>query len=163
MPDRTPSTTAWQRVRDRVRADAADYRAGGATVIEVFADHGTVRAPTKQPVTFSFTIPDDTVAMLRRQLEDQRGRSRLKTEIQYADADQTRFYVLTVRDEAASLRILIAGGVDHDALTDHTGTDTDTDTDTPYSARTVLRSVTDTIALELRHATLDPFLVGLDP
>jgi hypothetical protein len=143
-------TTAWQRIRERVTTRAATYRNDGDTVLEVFADHGAVRQPPDQRVTFSFTIPDDDVAKLREHVGDS---SSMWTDVEYLDVVQTRLYVLAVRDEAAELRIFVAGGIRHRALQECPQTD--------GPAQTILRSATGTVALELHHSDRSPFLENL--
>jgi hypothetical protein len=151
MTANTTLTTAWQRIRERVTTRAATYRNDGDTVLELFADHGAVRQSPDQPVTFSFTIPDDDVAELRDRVGDS---SSLWTNIEYVDVTRTRLYVLVVHAETAELRILVAGGIRHQAL----GKCPETD----RSARTVLRSATGTVGLELHHSDCSPFLADLD-
>jgi hypothetical protein len=148
-PDR-PLTAAWQQIRERVRTRAATYREAGETVVEVFADFGAVRQPSDRPMTLSFTVSDDTVAELREHSVDG---SLLKTEVQYVDVEGTRLYVLEVDDESTDRRVLVAGGVDHQSLSNYT--------DTTGVARTVVRSATGTVGLELRHADREPFLEEL--
>jgi hypothetical protein len=151
MSSDRPRTAAWERVRERVRADAAAYREEGDTVIEVFADHGAVQQPPDHPVRFSFTVPGDTVSTLRQRVEDS---SHLRTEVQYVDVDGTRLYVLDVHDDGTEQRILLAGGIGHRQLAQCP------DADGP--ARTVVLSVTGTVALELHHGAAGPFLVDLE-
>ena len=140
----------WQQIRARVRTRAAAYRETGDTVVEVFADFGAVRQPSDQPMTLSFTVPGATVAELRDHSVEG---SLLETEIQYVDIEGTRLYVLEISDESADRRLLVAGGVDHQSLSNYT--------DTTGAARTVVRSATGTVGLELRHADRGPFLDNL--
>lgn len=149
-PD-SPDATAWERIRETVKADATNYRDQGDTVIEVFADHSTVRQPTDQPVTFSYTVPGDTISDLQQHVT---GGLRLHTEIKYVDVEGTRLYVLDVRAEGEDLTVLIAGGVRSELLQEFT--------DERGPARTVVRSVSGTVPLELRHDSVEPFLTGLD-
>ena len=146
----TTLATAWERIRDRVSTMATTYREDGETVLEVFADYSAVKQRSDQPVTFSFTVPDDTVDELVQQVEDG---VLLETDVQYVDVNRTRLYVLEVYDEAADLRIFVAGGIDHQSLTELTNMD--------GPARTTVRSATGTVALELRHSDIAPFLVEL--
>ena len=148
-PDR-PRTAVWQQIRERVQTRAAADRETGDTVVEVFADFGAVRQPPDRPMTLSFTVPDDTVAELRDHSVDG---SSLETEIQYVDVESTRLYVLEISDESVDRRVLVAGGVGHQSLSNYT--------DTTGAARTVVRSATGTVGLELRHADREPFLDGL--
>jgi len=130
---------------------ATEYREQGDTVLEVFADHGTVRQPTDEPVTFSYTVPSDTVSEIQQHINDG---TRLHTEVQYVDVEGTRLYVLAVHDESAALRVLIAGGVRHESLREFV--------DERGPARTLVRSVTGAVPLELRHDSVELFLVGFD-
>jgi ribosomal protein S28E/S33 len=151
MPSENPITTAWEQIRDRVRTDAAAYRERGDSVCEVFADHGAVRQSDEGPVRFSFTISGETATALEDHIGD---RSVSRTQVQYADVDQVRFYVLDVHDRARAVRILVAGGVRHQSLLEYT--------DASGPARTVLRSVTGTTVLELEHESVEPFLAELE-
>lgn len=151
MESNRPDTTAWERVRDRVNAMAAEYREHGDTVLEVFADHSAVRQPSDEPITFSYTVPDDTIAELREHVGDS---TPLHTEIRYVDLEQTRMYVLEVHDESAGLRVLIAGGVRHQSIREYT------DEDGP--ARTVIRSATGMDPVEFHHDSVAPFVTGFD-
>ncbi len=156
MTEETVLTTAWRQIREQIRTDAAEYRAAGDTVIEAFADHSAVRRASEETIRFSFTIPNNTVTEIQQHAQPQ---SLSHTEIRYTDVDRTRFYVLHVHDEPPTVRVLIAGAVDHRSLTDSV----DSLTGTQRSARTVLRSATGTVVLNLRHASLDPFLAELGP
>lgn len=149
-PDR-PDTTAWDRVRDHVSANATAYRQRGDTVLEAFADHSTVRQPPEQPLTFSYTVPNDVISELQDHVRDD---ARLTTDVRYVDVAQTRLYVLETHDERAELRILIAGGIRHQSLQQFVAAH--------GPARTVVRSVTGTVPLELRHDSVNPFLDGFD-
>lgn len=151
MESNRPDTTAWERVRDRVNATAAEYREHGDTVLEVFADHSAVRQPPDGPITFSYTVPDDTIAELQKHVRDS---APLHTDIQYVDVEQTRMYVLDVHDESAGVRVLIAGGVRHESIGEYT------DEDGP--ARTVIRSATGMDPVEFQHDSVAPFFVGFD-
>ncbi|ERH09158.1 MAG: hypothetical protein J07HX64_00910 [halophilic archaeon J07HX64] len=133
-----------------MRTKAAAYREAGDTVVEVFADFGAVRQQSDQPMTLSFTAPDDTVDELRDHSVDG---SPLETEVQYVDIEGTRLYVLEVNDKGADRRLLVAGGVDHQSLSNYT--------DTTGAARTVVRSATGTVGLDLHHADRSPFLADL--
>jgi hypothetical protein len=101
-------------------------------------------------MTLSFTVSDDTVAELREHSVDG---SLLETEVQYVDVEGTRLYVLDVDDESADRRMLVAGGVDHQSLSNYI--------DTTGAARTVVRSATGTVGLDLHHADRSPFLSDL--
>lgn len=151
MSSNNPDAAAWERVRDRVSETATEYRQQGDTVLEVFADHSTLRQPSDQPLTFSFTVSDDTISELQKHI---RENVRLDTEIKYVDVERTRLYVLNAHDEHGKLRVLIAGGIRHRSLRRVS------DEDGP--ARTIVRSITDTIPLELRHSSVAPFLVGVE-
>jgi hypothetical protein len=151
MSPENPITTAWEQIRERVRADAAAYRERGDSVCEVFADHGAVRQSAEGPVTFSFTIPGDTATELEKQVGD---RSVSQTQIQYTDVDNVRFYVLAVQDRTGATRVLVAGGIRHQQLLECT--------DANGSARTVLRSATGATVLELQHESVGPFLAELE-
>lgn len=149
MSSNNSDAAAWERVRNRVSETAREYRQQGDTALEVFADHGTLRQPSDQPPTFCFTVSDDTVSELQKHIRED---VRLGTEIKYADVEGTRLYVLEAHDEHTKLKILIAGGIRHRSLrqvSDENG-----------PARTIVRSITDTVPLELRHSTVAPFLVG---
>jgi hypothetical protein len=151
MSSNNSDAAAWERVRDRVSETATEYRQQGDTVLEVFADHSTLRRPSDQSLTFCFTVPDDTISELQKHIRED---VRLDTEIRYVDVEGTRLYVLEAHDEHTNLRILIAGGIRHRSLrqvSDENG-----------PARTVVRSITDTIPLELYHSSMAPFLVGVE-
>jgi len=150
MSPENPITTAWEQIRERVRADAAAYRERGDAVCEVFADHGAVSRSAEGHVILSFTISGDTVTKLEDHLG---GRSVSQTQVQYADVDQVRFYVLELYDGTGAIQGLVAGGVGHKGLLECTGAN--------GSARTVLRSVTGTTVLELEHESVEPFLAEL--
>ena len=151
MPSENPTTTAWEQIRERVRTAAAAYREQGDSVCAVFADHGAVRPSDEGPVTFSFTISGETATALEDHVAD---RSISQTEIQYADVDRVRFYVLDVHDRTEPIRILVAGGIRHQRLL--------ACVDTNGPARTVLRSATGTTVLELHHESVEPFLAALE-
>lgn len=154
MTEETALTAAWRQIREQIRTDASEYRAAGDTVIEAFADHSAVRRASEQTIRFSFTIPDNTVTEVQQHAQHE---SLSHTKIQYTDVDRTRFYVLHVHDKPPTVRVLIAGAVDHQSLMESV----DSLTGTQGSARTVLRSATGTIVLNLRHASLGPFLAEL--
>lgn len=151
MSANDPDAAAWKRVRDRVSETAREYRQQGDTALEVFADHGTLRQPSDQPPTFSFTVSDDTVSELQEHIRED---VRLDTAIKYVDVEGMRLYVLEAHDEQTNLRVLIAGGVRHRSLRQVSNEN--------GPARTVVRSITDTIPLELRHRSVAPFLVGVE-
>ena len=148
-PDR-PRTAVWQQIREQVRARAAAYREAGDAVVEVFADFGAVQQQSDRPMTLSFTVSDDTVAELREHSVDG---SPLETEIEYVDIEGTRLYVLEITDGGEDQRLLVAGGVDHQSLSNYI--------DTTGAARTVVRSATGTVGLDLHHADRSPFLSDL--
>lgn len=150
MTAETPLTTAWNRVREHVSQIADTHRSNGNTVIEVFADHGTVHTPTDGPVTFVFTLPGETIETLRqRGIEDAVS----QTEIQYGDVDAHRLYLLTV-ETTAEVTVIIAGGIRHDRLT--------ACADAAGRARTRLRGIDDTVGLQLEHDDVAPFVCDLE-
>lgn len=67
------------------------------------------------------------------------------------DVEETHLYVLNAHDEHGQLRGLIAGGIRHRSLR--------WVSDENRPARIIVRSITDTIPLELRHSSMAPFLV----
>ena len=145
-----PRTAAWQQVREHVKAKATAHRENGGTAVEVFADFGAVRQPPDRPVTLSFTAPDGTVADLRSRDVDG---AFLETEVRYVDTDGTRLYALEIGDGETGLWLLVAGGIDHRSLSGYA--------DTTGAARTVVRSATGAVGVELRHADRDPFFAEL--
>jgi len=150
MADDSPLATAWRRVRDEVRASAGALREDGATVHTALSDHGTVR-PGSDPVTFSFTVDDETATGLADlPLAD----TDLRTTVQYLDADGHRFVVLECRPPDDDLVVFVAGGVRLEALEEH-----DDDPDQP--ARTVVRGVDGREVLTLTHERLAPFLAEI--
>ncbi|MFC6737219.1 hypothetical protein ACFQEQ_13345, partial [Halolamina salina] len=67
-----PLAAAWTRVRNVVGSTAATYREEGREVVEVVADHATVRG-SDDPVTLSFTVPGDAADELAAAVDDDAG------------------------------------------------------------------------------------------
>ncbi|MFC7187732.1 DUF7529 family protein [Halorubrum yunnanense] len=150
MSAETPLTAAWNRLRETVTSVAAEHRTDGRTVVEAYADHGAVRSATGEPLTFVFTVPGDATTALRRAVAPTEVR---RTEVRYVDIDGYRLYVLEIHQADDSPVALVAGGIRQRSLREQA--------DTAGRARTVVRSLDDTVALELRHDTRTPFLTEL--
>ncbi|GAB7012432.1 DUF7529 family protein [Halolamina salina] len=141
-----PLAAAWTRVRNVVGSTAATYREEGREVVEVVADHATVRG-SDDPVTLSFTVPGDAADELAAAVDDD---ATYRTEVQYVDVDGTRLFVLEVRAPEAPV-VLLAGGVGHDSLRPHAS-----DPDAP--ARTLVRRVDGGEAAQFGHERVAPFV-----
>lgn len=150
MPTETPLTLAWNRLRETVTTIATEYRTNGHSVVETYADHGTVKTATGEPLTFAFTVPGDAATTLRQAVTPTEVH---QTEIQYVDIDGYRLYVLEIHQADDSAIALVAGGIRLQALREHA--------DTAGQAETIVRSLDDTVALKLQHDTRTPFLTGL--
>lgn len=150
MPTETPLTAAWNRIRETVTTAAAEYRADGHTVVETYADHGTVRSGADEELTFVFTVADDAATTLQRTLT---ATAIDRTEVRYVDVDGHRLYVLEIHQAEDAAIAFVAGGIRQQRLREHA--------DTTGRARTVVRSLDDTVALELQHDTRAPFLTEL--
>ena len=150
MSANTPPTAAWNRLRDTVATIAADYRAAGHTVIEAYADHGTLKAPDDGPLTFVFTVSGETATALSEQTSASAIR---RTEVQYVDAGGYRLYLLAIHQPDDDAVALVTGGIQERSLAPHANTS--------GSARTRVRSITDSVALELAHDDRAPFFEGL--
>lgn len=150
MPTEHSLAAAWDRLRETATNVAAEYRADGHTVVEAYADHGTVRSATGEPLTFVFTVPDDAVTGLQRTITTTQIH---RTEIQYVDTDGYRLYVLDIHQSDDSAIALVAGGIQRKLLQEYA--------DTTGQAQTVVRSLDNTIALKLQHDMRTPFLTGL--
>lgn len=150
MTTETPLTAAWSRIREELTSTAEAHRENGISVVEAYADHGTVRTSTEGPITFVFTLPGETIERLRdRVTEDAVS----ETEVRYSDVDGQRLYLLSVRT-TDGMRILVAGGVRHDRLT--------ACADASGRARTRLRGVDGTAGLHVEHDDVAPFVRDLE-
>lgn len=147
MAEDSPLATAWRRLREEVRASAGALREDGATVVTALSDHGTIR-PGSEPVTFSFTVDDETAATLG---DLPLTGTDLQTTVQYLDAEGHRFLVLECRPPDDDLVLFVAGGVRLEALEKRRD-------DPEQSARTVVRAVDGREVLQLTHERLAPFL-----
>lgn len=150
MSANTPPTAAWNRLRETVAAVAGDHRAAGRTVIEAYADHGTVRATDGGLVTFTFTVSNMTVTALREQTT---ASAIDRTEVRYVDTGGYRLYLLEIYQSDDTVA-LIAGGIRQRSLTAYA--------DTSGPARTRVRSIAEAVALELAHDERSPFLAGVE-
>jgi hypothetical protein len=150
MPTGTSLTAAWSRVRETVTTAVKSHRAKGYAVVVAYADNGTVRSAPNGPLTFVFTVPDDAATRIRQTL---RPAAVSHTTVQYVDADGYRLYVLGIHQKDDSSIGFISGGITHRSLREHT--------DTIGQAETVVRSLTDTIAVKLQHRKRTPFLTEL--
>lgn len=146
MTAESPLTAAWNRIREQLTATADTLRENETAVVEAVADHGTIYSVTDDAVELVFTVPGETVDTLRDRVD---GSSVSETEVQYTDTAGHRLYLLIVHTNSGP-GVLIAGGVGHDRLRDHT--------DTTGSLRTRLRGVDDRTGLQLEHDELDPFV-----
>ncbi|WP_435114905.1 DUF7529 family protein [Halolamina sp. C58] len=144
-----PLAAAWTRVRNVVSSTAATYREDGHEVVEVVADHATVRQ-TDDAVTLSFTAPGDLADELAAAVDDDAA---YRTEVQYVDVDGTRLFVLDVQAPDAPV-VLLAGGVGHDSLRPHAS-------EPDAAARTLVRRVDGREAARFDHERVAPFVDGL--
>jgi hypothetical protein len=147
----TPHTAAWDRLRDTVATVAADYRAAGHTVVEAYADHGTIKAPNDGPVKFVFTVAGETVTTLTEQMT---ANTICRTEIQYVDTGGYRLYLLEVHQSDDSTIALVAGGIEKRLLVPYA--------DTSGAAQTKVRSISNIVGLSLSHDDRTPFFEGLE-
>lgn len=151
MPADDPLATAWRRVRAEVRASVAALREDGATVVAAVSDHATVR-PGAEPLTFAFTVDDETAAALADASLDAAA---IETTVRYLDAAGVRLFVLECTVPSDDRVVLVAGGVNLESLEEHAD-------DPAGPARTVVRRVDDREVLQLTHERLAPFLAELD-
>lgn len=147
----TPPTAAWNRLRETVATVAADHRAAGRTVVEAYADHGTVRASDDGPLTFVFTVSGETATALSEQTTASAIR---RTDVQYVDTGGYRLYLLEVHQPDDDVVTLVAGGIRQQSLEAYANTS--------GPARTRVRSISDVVALELAHDNRAPFLAGVE-
>lgn len=151
MPTETPLTAAWTQLRDEITTATAEYRAAGRTVVEAYADHGTVRPESEEVLSVVFTVPGDVATTLRETLTPA---AIDHTEIQYVDVGGHRLYLLKIHHENESPIAFVAGGIRRETLEEHAGT--------TGRAETIIRTLDETVAVKLRHETRTPFLTDLD-
>lgn len=151
MPTETPLTAAWKQLRDETTTAAAEFRSAGHTVVEAYADHGTVRPRNEGVLSVVFTVPGDVATTLQDTLTPA---AIDYTEIQYVDVAGHRLYLLEIHHENTPVIAFIAGGIRRETLEEYAGT--------TGQAETIIRTLDDTVAVTLRHETRAPFLTDLN-
>ncbi|WP_135827962.1 DUF7529 family protein [Halorussus halobius] len=146
-----PLTTAWNRFRDALDERERAYEREGYDVTTATADHGSA---TRRGATgrLAFTVPDDRATALESAAD---GGSFPRTRIEYVDVDGHRLLSLASLDPETETALLVAGGVERDALASFA-------TDEVDAVETVVRRIDGTHAVVLRHDDPDPFVDGLD-
>lgn len=150
MTPSNPLTAAWSDVRELTAATADQHRQAGHTVIEAVSDHATVQDVDGAPVTFLFTVMDSVATELMDVIDD--GMT-FQTEVQYVDVDGVRLFVLHI--SADGVRVLLAGGIQHDALVAHVEAPDE-------SGRVAVRRADGALASQFTVDRVAPFIVGLE-
>ncbi len=146
MPD--PRTAAWQRLREELADRREEFATEGFDVATATADHGaaTVDGDTARLV---FTVADDTADDVAATVTDA---TPSRTTVEVVDVAGVRLFLLSAVAPGEGTALLVAGGVDHDAVASMRAAST---------ARTVLRRADGTRVAALDHDDVAPFVADL--
>lgn len=143
-----PRTTAWQRLREELADRRDEFAAEGFDVATATADHGaaTVEGDTAR---LAFTVADNVADAVATTVE---GTALSRTTVECVDVAGHRLFLLSAVAPEAETALLVAGGVEHDAVDRLRGATT---------ARTVLRRADGTRVAVLEHDDVEPFVADL--
>ncbi len=140
-----PRTAAWQRLREELDDRREAFADDGYDVTAVTADHGAVAVDDDRG-RLSFTIADNLADAVATTVADA---AVSRTTVEAVDLEGYRLFLLSAVDPESETALLVAGGVERDAverLRDAT------------TVRTVLRRADGTRVVVLEHDDVTPFV-----
>lgn len=143
-----PRTAAWRRLTETLEERAETYEAEGYEVATATADHGAA-AVAEETGRLVFTVADNVADRVETVAD---GVSLSRTTVECVDVAGHRLFLLGAVDPDSETALLVAGGVERDAVDRLKAAST---------VQTVLRRADGRRAVVLEHDDVDPFVADV--